>query len=246
MSLSTEEIYGKMVEMRMSNMAKKFQEMSSEPNFEIRNALEILGELISHEYSSRQIRRINKALAKAHLKYPAASIDESISDPDRKIETNLIRSLQACTWINDKKNLLIFGKAGTGKTYLGCALGISAIQKSKRVLYTKASAMINDLSECQFTGNYAATLKKYTDVDLLVIDDFGLMSLDLNKCLHLFEVLDAKEGSSSIMIISQLPPKKWYEMFQNNVYADACMSRLIHNAYRIELSGRDMRRSSAP
>ena len=72
------------------------------------------------------------------------------------------------------------------------------------------------------------------------------MSLDLNKCLHLFEVLDAKEGSSSIMIISQLPPKKWYEMFQNNVYADACMSRLIHNAYRIELSGRDMRRSSAP
>ena len=38
---------------------------------------------------------------------------------------------------------------------------------------------------------------------------------------------------------------KWYDIFQNNVYADACMSRLVSNAYRLELDGRDMRKSSS-
>ena len=85
-------------------------------------------------------------------------------------------------------------------------------------------------------------LKKYTDPDLLLIDDFGMMSLDINKCLHMFEVLDSREGTRSIVAMSQLEPKKWYEMFQNNIYADACMSRLVNNAYRLELHGRDRRK----
>ena len=236
------EIVSKMVGMRMSNMAGKLKEMAEDPNFTLRNPTEVLDEIVSFEYSCRYTRRMTRAVERAHLKFPAACLDDKLSRADRKIDMSLIRTLETCKWIDDKKNLLLYGKTGTGKSHLACALAICAIQKSKKVLYTKASAMINDLSECQFTGNYAATLRKYSEPELLLIDDFGMMSLDINKCLHLFEVLDSREGSGSVIVMSQVAPKRWYDMFQNNVYADACMSRLINNSYRLEMQGPDMRK----
>ena len=240
--IELENVITKMNTLRMTNMAKKLTDMYQEPNFGLMTSREVLDKLFECECTTRQARKINRMLNKAHLKYPAASFDDSLNDTDRNINVNEINRLATCGWINDKKNLIVTGKAGTGKTYNSCALAVCAIEKGKHVLYTKASHMINELNDCQFHGNYANSLRRYTDIDLLVIDDFGLMSLDISKCLQLFEVLDAREGSGSTLVISQLPVKNWYETFQNNVYADACMSRLVNNAYRLEFSGRDMRK----
>lgn len=65
--------------------------------------------------------------------------------------------------------------------------------------------------------------------DLLVIDDFGLMDLNLDKCRDLFE------------IISQMPVANWYQLFGDNTYADACLSRMTSKAYRLDFPGRDRR-----
>jgi len=232
---------GMMKEMKLGNMAAKLGEMTSDPNFGLRKSADVINELVSFEYDTRQSRRTNRLLRKAQLKYPAACLDDSIDDPRRKLDGKTIRLLAECGWIDDRKNLIITGKSGTGKTYIMCALAVSAIQKGKTVLYVKASMMINELSEYQLTGNYNGYLKKYTDPDLLVIDDFGLMSLDISKALHLFEVLDAREGSGSIAIIAQIPVASWYEIFRNSVYADACLSRMANASYRLEFDGSDRR-----
>ena len=243
MTEEIEELIHQMNELRMTSMITKLEMMAEEPDFEYRKTSEVMKELFGYECALRKARKINRLLKRAHLKYPAASLDDSLGEADRRIDIHRIESLAQCTWIDDKRNLLVTGKSGTGKTYVSCALAICALQKGKEVLYNKASRMIEELNECQFTGNYAAALKRYTEVDLLVIDDFGLMSLDLNKCLQLFEVLDAREGNGSILVISQIPVKQWYETFQNNVYADACMSRLVSNSYRLEFNGKDMRKA---
>ncbi len=243
MTEEIEELIGLMTELRMTSLITKLETMTEEPDFEYRKTSEVLRKLFGHECALRKTRKINRLLKRSHLKYPGACLDDSLKDADRKIDIHKIESLAQCTWIDDKRNLLVTGKSGTGKTYVCCALAICAIQKGKGVLYTKASKMIEELNECQFTGNYAVTLKRYTEVDLLVIDDFGLMSLDHNKCLQLFEVLDAREGNGSILVVSQIPVKQWYETFQNNIYADACMSRLVSNSYRLEFNGKDMRKA---
>ena len=229
--------------MKMGNMALKLKDMMEDPNFGLKKADEVISELIVYEYDSRKTRKMRKLLMKANLKYPAASLDNSIDDPARKLDVKTVRTLASCDWIREKKNLIITGKAGTGKTNIACALGGCAIQQSMSALYIKASLMINDLCEYQLTGNYKEYLRKYTGPDLLIIDDFGLMSLDISRCLHLFEVLDAREGSGSVLIVSQIPVAKWYEVFQNSIYADACLSRMTHSSYRLEMNGRDMRKS---
>lgn len=70
-----------------------------------------------------------------------------------------------------------------------------------------------------------------------MIDDFGLMDLDLDKCRDLFEVLDTRDGRKSTVVISQ------FDMFADNTYADACLTRITdkHHTYRLEMNGINMR-----
>ena len=77
--------------------------------------------------------------------------------------------------------------------------------------------------------------------DLLVIDDFGLMDLNLDKCRDLFEIIEARDCRKSTVIISQMPVANWYQLFGDNTYADACLSRMTSKAYRLDFPGRDRR-----
>lgn len=81
----------------------------------------------------------------------------------------------------------------------------------------------------------------YDSLDLLVLDDFGLMPLDPNMCRNLFELIDSREGRKSTIVISQLPVKNWSGIFKDNTYADACLDRLVSKAYRLEFNGKNMR-----
>lgn len=171
---------------------------------------------------------------------------KSIYDTDCILNTGTIERLAACNWIDEGKNFLITGSTDSGKNYISNALCISALRLFHTVRYVKASTLIYDLEQAQVTGGYVNYTKKLAALDLLVIDDFELMELDIDKCRNLFEVIDNRDchHSTTTMVISQIPISNWYELFQGNTYADACMDRIIHNAYRLEFNGRNMRNPS--
>ena len=91
------------------------------------------------------------------------------------------------------------------------------------------------------TNNCYDYVNQMASYDLLVIDDFGLMELDVAKCRDLFEVIESRDCRKSTMIVSQFPVKRWWDFFKDNTYADACLSRMTSRAYRLECNGRDMR-----
>ena len=128
-----------------------------------------------------------------------------------------------------------------GKSYLANALCISAIKKFYHVRYIKASAVIHELERTEISKYFEETLNQFGSYDVLAIDDFGLMELDIDKCRNLFELIDSREGRKPAIIISQLPVSSWYDLFKDSTYADASMDRLVHKAYRIEMNGKNMR-----
>ena len=132
-------------------------------------------------------------------------------------------------------------KTGSGKSYLANALAISALRQFKTAKYCKASHLIDELNRAEAMDCYRETLAQLVSYDLLVIDDFGLMQLDLNKCRNLFEVLECRDPGKSTMVVSQFPVKSWYDLFQEHTYADACLNRMLNNAYRLEMNGKNMR-----
>ena len=196
--------------------------------------------------------------ANAILRYLLHDIPDQASEVDQAINnasftTNTFPSRNASSFLNNScvrsisSDRIIKGRylaSSTGKTYIGNALAINAVKQFRSVRYIKASYLMSEMEAENLKGNSLEYLKKISFLALLVIDDFGLMDLDPNKCRNLFEVLDSREGKGSTMIISQLPVSAWYDLFKDNTCADACMERAIRGAYRLEFNGKNMRNPS--
>ena len=104
--------------------------------------------------------------------------------------------------------------------------------------------MIYELEKADLNHEHNEYLNRLSKIDLIVLDDFGLMELDPDKCRNLFELIDSREGRKSTIVISQFPISSWYDLFKDNTYADSCMDRLFHKAFRLEFHGKNMRNPS--
>lgn len=242
-ALTTEEyeLCNRLKGMRFSGMASELETVLADPNVDLIPVRECIRRIVDAEWNLRYSKKLNKFIKQAKLKYKAADLDDSIYDPERQLDTHVIEELAQCKWIEQGRNLIITGKTSSGKSYLGNALSICALRQFKSVRYIKASQLISELSKAEKLDLYQDVVDEYASVDLLVVDDFGLMSLDVNKCRNLFEVLDSRDPFKSIMIISQLPVTAWYDLFKDHTYAEACLARLLTEAYRLEMNGKDMR-----
>jgi DNA replication protein DnaC len=94
-------------------------------------------------------------------------------------------------------------------------------------------------------GRYAKLLRTLARVDLLVLDDWGPEQLNAEQRRDLLEIVEDRYDARSILITSQLPIERWYEVIGDPTLADAILDRIIHNAYRIELKGESMRKLKA-
>ena len=246
-SLNAEEaiMFERLCSFKMSGMAEKFADQMQDPNADLVPFLERFTEIVNHEWEIRYNKKFSKLLKEANLRYQDADLDKTIYDPARKLDTATIERLSTCHWIDEGKNLLITGMSSSGKTYLSNALCLSAIRQLKTVRYIRASILMLELEQARLKSEYLEYVTGLSKIDLLTIDDFGLMDLDLDKCRDLFEVVDGRDGRKSTIIISQLPVKSWYDLFKEHTYADACLSRITdrHNSYRLEMNGISMRES---
>lgn len=212
-------LYHELKTMRLSGMADVLIDFYENPNHELIAADEIIEQMISAEYDLRSSKKINKLIRRSRIRYPEAVIEE-------------------------RKNLIITGLTGAGKTYMACALGMAAIHQFKNVYYTSANLLIMELQKAENQGTILDELKALAKFDLIIIDDFGLMNLELNVCRNLFQLISEREGRSSIMIVSQIPVANWYDLFQEATFADAFLDRICHKAYRLEFNGESLRKKT--
>lgn len=106
-------------------------------------------------------------------------------------------------------------------------LGYStALQQPRTVKYIRANALLQESEKARQLGHAYDYTNQMASYDLLVIDDFGLMELNMDKCQDLFEIIETRDCKKVTMIVSQLPFIKWWDLFKDNTYADACLSRM--------------------
>lgn len=230
--------------MRLSQMSQALAAEFTEPNEGLLTFEERITKVINREWEYRDSRKFNKFLKKAGLKYPAADFDKSLYDPDRMLDTTTIERLQTLQFIDEKKNLLISGKSGAGKTYLANALCVEACHRFYSVKYSRANRLNLEFEAARANKTQKEQMDTLVSYDLLVIDDFGLMSLELNRCTDLFELIEAREMRGSTIVLSQLPFENWYDLFADKTYADAIIRRMVAHSYRLEMNGRDMTQPS--
>ena len=98
------------------------------------------------------------------------------------------------------------------------------------------------LKDKEIEGTYLKALDQIAKLDLLILDDIGMMNLDLQSCRIFFEILESRDQNGSVILVSQYPVSSWYPLFENATYADASLSRATGKAYKLDIKGKDFRR----
>ncbi len=229
-------------QLKLNGMANALAMQTEQPgNYDSLSFNERIGLLTDSEQHEREQRKQQRLLKAAKLKINANARDIDYSQP-RGLQQAMMASLLQCGWISKHQNLLLTGPCGSGKTYLACALAHTACTKGYSVKYYRISRLMLELTQAKADGTYSKSLQHLARLDILILDDWGLEPLKSAHRNDLMEIMDDRNGTSSTVIISQLPTDEWYQSIGDNTLADAILDRLMHNAHRINLKGESMRK----
>lgn len=231
----------KMKEMKFYGMLRAFQTSLESGKMNDLTADELVAQLVDEEWDDRYNRKLERSMKNAKFRY-AATIEQMHFDVNRNMDKNLVKRLAECNFINKKENVLITGSTGIGKSYLASALGQQACTMGYRVIYMSAPKLFAKLKMAKADGSYISEIAKLERQHLLILDDFGIQPLDTQSRAALMEIIEDRHGKGSIIITSQLPVSKWYEVIGEQTVADAIMDRLIHDAHRLQLQGESLRK----
>jgi len=233
----------KLSALRLKGMARAFSEQMQQPDIESLCFEERFGLLVDIETTERENNRLNTRLRQANLG-PGCMEDIDYSAA-RKLDKSLMLKLADPGWIKAHRNVIIIGPTGTGKSFIGCALAHKSCLNGFSAYYSRLPRLLQELSVARGDGRYLKTMSKLSKIDVLVLDDWGLVGLDDSQRRDLLELLEDRYDKKSTIVTSQLPINLWHESIGDNTLADAILDRLVHNAYRIELTGESMRKTRA-
>ncbi|WBV58992.1 IS21-like element helper ATPase IstB [Chryseobacterium camelliae] len=205
---------------------------------------ELIAYLIESEYDDRESRKVERLITSARFRY-RAFMEEITASSSRNIDKNTIGRLSSCDFISQKQNILITGSTGVGKSFIATAIGYKACTMGYKVMYFSINKLFSKLKMAKADGSYLKEIDRIEKQDLIILDDFGLQSLDNLKRQDFMEIIEDRHGKRSTIIASQLPVSVWHEVIAEQTIADAILDRMVHNSLRIDLKGESMRRKKA-
>ena len=234
----------KMRKMSLFGMHRVFKTSLESGKTENYTSDEMVSTLVGAEWDDRKNRSIERQVKNARFRYKA-SVEELQFDTERNIDKNELMRFADCLFINKHENILITGSTGIGKSFIGTAIGHQACCLGYKVLYHSTPKLLSKLKIAKADGSYIKEMSKIEKQNLLILDDFGIQPFDAPGRGMLMEIIEDRHGKGSLIVTSQLPVSKWYDIIGDKTMADAILDRIIHQSHRIELKGESMRKKSA-
>lgn len=227
--------------LKLTGMAARYEAALNRPAAEQLTAHELVASLAEAEIASKAHKRTELLIRTSRLRYHAV-LDQIHYGSERGLSKDLLVELADTGFVTRSENILITGSTGTGKSFVGCALGRQACLMGYRTLYYSMNRFMEALAVARLQGTYLKWLNQIAKTPVLIIDDFGLATLNTDIKLTFLQILEDRFAKGTTIITSQLPVDKWFDYIDEPTVADATLDRLTANAHRIELKGKSKRK----
>jgi DNA replication protein DnaC len=222
--------------LRLSGMLETLEARNRQAIDDKWSYLEFLSRLFEDEVE----RRAQKQL-RLRLRRGALNTTKTLEGFDFTFNPNLNRQqvleLASCEFIRQKRNLLICGPTGVGKSHLAQALGQEAARQNLDVLFTSVQKMLQYLNGGRADNSWDRRINVYLRPDLLILDDFGLKSIQPPGPEDLYDVINERYERGSILLTSNRAPNEWADLFLDPLLASAGLDRLLDRAEVVVIRG---------
>ena len=228
-------------ELKLSGMVEALERQMNSPSQQQLSFEDRLGILVEHETAERENRKLKRLIRSASFP-ETACLEDLDYRASRNLDKAFVASLSSCEWIGRKQNLIVLGATGVGKTWLACAFGTQACRLKMATRFYRASDLFNEIAVATLDGSLPKLKANLSKPQLLVLDDFGIGSMNTQSAHVLLDVVDRRMRTGSLLITSQYPTDQWHSIFPDPTIADAVLDRVIHQGHRIHLKGDSMRK----
>jgi DNA replication protein DnaC len=166
---------------------------------------------------------------------------------DAVYDRDLWAELCTLRFVEDRRDLVIMGPVGVGKTFMASALGHIACRRRHTTLMARADQLLKRLRAFRLDGNHDTELRRLIRLELLILDDFCLQALDETDTADIYElIVERHRRASTIVTTNREPPGEWLAAMADPLLAEAAIDRLTSNAYQLVVDGPSYRQRQRP
>lgn len=232
-------------QLKLSTIAKQWENMASKAIQEQWSPQQYLSELCYSELIEREDKRLKRYLKAAKLPTGKTLDSFNFTAVQGVNPTQLYDLLRQTSWLKAGHNILLFGASGLGKTHLASSMGYQLIEQGRRVRFISATALVQQLQLAKQQFQLQSELQKLDVYEALIIDDVGYVRKNEQETSVLFELIAHRYERFSTIITSNKSFEQWDELFDDTTMTVAAIDRLVHHATIIQLTGESYRKKIA-
>lgn len=226
--------------LRLPTMLREYEACQRAATQDGSSYVEYLSTLTTLEVQERNTKRIRRRISEGQ--FPALKPLESFEmNKAPGLSAHLVRQLAAGTYIEERQNLILLGKSGTGKTHFATALAIEACRQNHRVRFYTACSLVTELLEAREAFHLKQLMDRLKRYDLLILDELGYVPFSKPGAELLFQVLSERYERSSTIITTNLSFPEWVEVFGGATLTGALLDRITHHCQILEFNWASIR-----
>lgn len=232
-----ERLESQLRELHLPSFRASYEELARQAETETLSYERYLLNLSDQECQERGRRKIERLMRESRL-----PLEKSFATFDlKRLPTKVSRQMQslregAGDFVDRKENLLAFGKPGSGKTHLLCALAQDLVQRGRRVCFKRCGLLVQELLLAKRDLKLSRLLKRLGSYEVLLIDDLGYVQQNREEMEVLFTLLADRYERGSVWLTSNLPFSQWELIFKDAMTTAAAIDRLVHHSVIVELN----------